>query len=493
MTSAVFRTALSIEKDWAAHRTLRFRAFYRTARRRCLMIDWEDFDPSARDAEARFLERQSNSVYDAWQEASAEAVLAELGGNRTSQDRIRTALERVGSDSILIGGPPCQAYSLVGRARNRGIRGYRPERDRRHYLYEEYVGILKQTQPAAFVMENVKGILSARVRQEGVFTRIIDDLESSGYSVFPLDPQSDEAGLFNAADPYDFVIRSERYGIPQARHRVIVLGVRKDQVTRLEATGVDLRTWIPDIFRQAPAAVPLQQVLAGLPRIPSSVSRRANGNQSWLQALSNQGERIRRALKTTAALHAGDAEEFIRELDHALQEAERVANLRGGLYAASPPLEGPLREWLFTSPPFGIQNHEARSHMPADLGRYLFAACYAAVQGRSPKAPDFPAALAPNHANWGTGKFADRFRVQVPDSPATTITSHISKDGHYFIHPDAPQCRSLTVREAARIQTFPDDYVFFGNRTQQYVQVGNAVPPYLAKRIAAVVAILLSR
>jgi DNA (cytosine-5)-methyltransferase 1 len=121
--------------------------------------------------------------------------------------------------------------------------------------------------------------------------------------------------------------------------------------------------------------------------------------------------------------------------------------------------------------------------MASDLSRYLFAAVYGELVKVSPKASDFPESLAPEHLNWNSGKFADRFRVQLWEQPSTTITSHISKDGHYFIHPDPEQCRSLTVREAARLQTFPDNYYFKGNRTEQFIQVGNAVPPFLAKQI----------
>lgn len=143
-----------------------------------------------------------------------------------------------------------------------------------------------------------------------------------------------------------------------------------------------------------------------------------------------------------------------------------------------------LRFWL---------NHEARGHMSSDLRRYVYAAVFADVKKGSPKGhQDFNLpGLEPDHKNWKSGKFSDRFRVQRAGIPATTITSHIAKDGHYFIHYDARQCRSLTVREAARLQTFPDNYFFLGNRTQQFHQVGNAVPPLLAVQIADIVARIL--
>lgn len=116
--------------------------------------------------------------------------------------------------------------------------------------------------------------------------------------------------------------------------------------------------------------------------------------------------------------------------------------------------------------------------MESDLRRYIYAAEYAELYEDSPKGHhDFNLpGLEPAHKNWKTGKFSDRFRVQRRGIPSTTITSHIAKDGHYFIHYDPRQCRSLTVREAARLQTFPDNYFFLGNRTQQFHQVGNAVP-----------------
>jgi DNA (cytosine-5)-methyltransferase 1 len=129
--------------------------------------------------------------------------------------------------------------------------------------------------------------------------------------------------------------------------------------------------------------------------------------------------------------------------------------------------------------------------MSSDLVRYLFASAFAEHEGRSQRASEYPPELAPEHRNRESGNFSDRFSVQCRESASSTITSHISKDGNYYIHPDSEQCRSLTLREAARLLAFPGNYLFPGNRTEQYVQVGNAAPPLLANLIGKRVCALL--
>ena len=205
---------------------------------------------------------------------------------------------------------------------------------------------------------------------------------------------------------------------------------------------------------------------------------------SWQQVLKKAH---RLALRNMPSMASETEQKFRLALDRALAltsgAALPVREVQGNTgFPDTCPSD--LCEWIIDPNLTRLPNNETRGHIDEDLARYLYAAAYAFASGRSPKAREFPRALAAKHRSWNSGKFDDRFRVQLPDHPSTTITSHISKDGHYFIHPDPAQCRSLTVREAARLQTFPDNYFFHGSRTQQYVQVGNAVPPYLAGQIA---------
>ncbi|HGL4641676.1 TPA: DNA cytosine methyltransferase, partial [Enterobacter hormaechei] len=133
-----------------------------------------------------------------------------------------------------------------------------------------------------------------------------------------------------------------------------------------------------------------------------------------------------------------------------------------------------LQQWLHDRSLGGVCQHEARAHMASDLARYLFSASFAHLWGYCPRLDVFPPKLLPDHINVHVDReseaipFKDRFRVQCRNEPSTTVVAHIAKDGHYYIHYDPSQCRSLTVREAARLQTFPDNYVFAGNRTEQY-------------------------
>ena len=473
-----FKVVLSVEKEKAAHSTLLLRTFLR------------QFAGKFPDEYYAFLKRGAPEpdwavLYpDQWNQANQDAQLLELGQDAADKllvgkiDQIR---KLYGNNTIVIGGPPCQAYSLVGRARNRGIVGYIPEEDPKHFLYKNYIDILTRLRPAAFIMENVKGMLSSSINDGLIFKKVLSDLRSAGdgYRLVSLTPRvRPQADLLEPTLlPTDFVIRSEDFGLPQARHRVIVVGIRKDVLDKPIAVRLD--QLIPRCNMKATVA----DVLRGMPKLRSGLSRE-DSIANWGNAVKNAAAIV---CKAVSVLPHDERDIFRARVNecaavattnpHPLSRAALKPAKAGSSCSES------LKKWLL-DPNLGVlPNNETRGHMASDLSRYLFAAVYGELVKVSPKASDFPKSLAPEHLNWNSGKFADRFRVQLWDQPSTTITSHISKDGHYFIHPDPEQCRSLTVREAARLQTFPDNYYFKGNRTEQFVQVGNAVPPFLAKQI----------
>lgn len=478
----VFSIKLSIEKDVHAHQTLRLRSFVRQFPFRSLPKEYYDFVNGELTMDELF--SRYPSEYNAAEKEAWRATLGETSENEID-DRIEANLNGE-SNWVLIGGPPCQAYSVVGRSRIGGVY----EDDHRVYLYKEYLRIIARHQPAVFVMENVKGLLSAKVRGEKIFTKILRDLrrpssvfpqfESRGYRIYSLVNE-------NVRNDSDYLIKSENYGIPQKRHRVILLGVRED---------VEVRPGTLD-----PAVKnSLKSVIEDLPRIRSSVFREFSHSELVSKFYGVEKKRKYTNLTDSWELWYSRIEKYVTELAESFASHGHNVDV-GHTYPDSPGKESvqptgsldikhSLYDWFHDENLGIVLHHVSRSHLTHDLKRYMFASLYTQIFKTFPRMEDyrkFGDDLLPDHENAESGNFNDRFRVQIPDEPATTVTSHISKDGHYFIHYDPSQCRSFTVREAARVQTFPDNYYFCGGRTHQFHQVGNAVPPYLAYKIAEIV------
>lgn len=289
---------------------------------------------------------------------------------------------------VIIGGPPCQAYSLVGRAKGTGGND-----DHRNYLYRLYCRFLKKYQPKMFVFENVPGLLSAN---DGVyFNNIKHTLRAAGYRI--------EIKELNAKD----------FGVLQSRRRLIIIGWRSD-----------LDCFYPE-FDTVQHNFTVNDILSDLPSI---------------------------------------------------QAGEENNHYRVGR------INPYLTQYGIRQPRDVLTFHVARTHIERDRTIYRTAINLWNENHRRLKYTDLPSELI-THKN--TTSFLDRFKVVEGDMSAChTMLAHISKDGHYFIHPDINQARSLTVREAARIQSFPDNYYFEGSRTAAFTQIGNAVPPIMAKVIA---------
>ena len=306
---------------------------------------------------------------------------------------------QLGSKKVdaIIGGPPCQAYSLVGRSSDPN----RMSGDKRNYLFRHYAEFLVRYKPKYFVFENVLGLLTAGNKR--YLNEMLSLFEEIGYSA-------------------DYkVLNAEEYGVLQRRRRVIIIGRKgKAKFEFPELSTIENKWQIErDLFADLPKLIPGQEM-------------------------------------------------NIAKYTKIINEYQQTTETRNGVD--------------FTT------QHITRNHNERDLEIYSIAIDKWLNKKERLKYNDLPKRLQ-SHNN--TVAFLDRYKVVDPLGHSHTVVAHISKDGHYYIYPDAKQIRSISVREAARIQSFPDDYFFEGGRTAAFKQIGNAVPPLMAEKIATSIKQLL--
>jgi len=492
-----FNIEASVEMDSHAHHTLELRSFFREFSKSKVPREYYSYVRGDISRERLFSKYPAQA-----KRAAIKAIKATLGNSDDDAfvyKRIEDVITKNGENPwVLIGGPPCQAYSIIGRARQQAytIGKEKHQKDARNFLYKEYLGIIAKFRPTIFIMENVAGILSAKINDESIFKKILSDLSkpidavgvrASGwknssndlqYVIYPLTIGIEDA---NNRDPSAYIIKCEEYGIPQARHRVILLGIRNDVSVK------------PMILKKRNRLISAGEVLSDLPLLRSDFTKNGTTSKEWqnfIREIKKQrwyekcGDTIMKSGNGRATMLRSVMDRYIAQVRNNLSVGKE--------FILGKPSPRYRPDWYVDQSLGGFLNHSSRRHMKEDLYRYFFAASVASITGRSPLLSSFPRALLPNHKNvkeviGAQMKFDDRFRVQLKNEPARTITCHLSKDGHYSIHYDASQCRSLTVREAARLQTFPDNYFFEGPRTQKFKQVGNAVPPLIACQIAGII------
>ncbi len=331
-----------------------------------------------------FLKEFSNS------EISDSVINMSIGGdnNKIIFEKINKLAKGKQID-LIVGGPPCQAYSLVGRARDKdGMKN-----DPRNFLYKEYAKFLKKYEPKVFVFENVMGLITAE--KGSYFKNMQAYFKRIGYEL-----------------KYT-IQKSEDFGVLQKRRRIILIGWQKGSSFKYPK------------FDKTKEEFTVSQILTDLKKLKP-------GEQN----------NITKYIKPTT--------EYLKKFE-----------LRNGVDF--------------------VTQHIARPHNERDLSIYKIAINKWLKKSERLKYPDLPSELK-THKN--EKSFVDRYKVVDINGLSHTMVAHIAKDGHHYIYPDNKQIRSLSVREAARIQSFPDDFFFEGGRSAAFRQIGNAVPPLMANEIA---------
>lgn len=347
-----------------------------------------------------YLKSETKNKEELWEKVPENLINSVINkeiSEKTLPEIFKVIDEELGNEKVdvIIGGPPCQAYSLAGRARD----PYGMKKDQRNFLYKYYVEFLKRYQPKMFVFENVPGILTAKngVHLENIFKAV----RKAGYELsLPTNKQQ----FLNAKD----------FGVLQDRKRVIIIGWKQE-----------LNLTYP-VFEE---------------------------NELQYEILKDLFSDLQKLQNGEGTLNAVD---YAKPTTDYLEQAK----IRNGLDI--------------------VTQHIARPNNENDLEIYRIAVDEW-NKGQRLNYATLPSRLI-KHNN--TKSFTNRFQVVNGQGVSHTVVAHIAMDGHYYIHPDKKQNRSITVREAARIQSFPDDYFFEGSRTAAFKQIGNAVPPLMAEKIA---------
>ena len=380
---AGFEVVACVEKDKYSCQTLRTRHIYWSLKHTGKEKIYQEYIKGDITKEQYYSQISDNPVINI--EISNE-TLAET----TNLINIRMKETGINSIDVFVGGPPCQAYSLVGRARD----PYNMEQDTRNILYRYYVELLKKFRPKVFVFENVPGILSAG--KGNLFLDVCTYFENAGYNI--------EYKLLDASD----------FMVLQKRKRVILIGWKKK-----------IRSSYPE-FNKLSHNYTVRKIFEDLPSITAEEGIK---NGSYIK-------------KPTRYL-----------IETGIRKEKDI-----------------------------LTHHVTQKHIKSELAIYKMTINLWSKEKKRLLYTDIP---SENRTHRNQYSFLDRYKVVADDiSYSQAITAHIAKDGRYYIHPDEKQLRSISIREAARLQSFPDDYYFEGSITSKFTQIGNAVPPLMAEVIA---------
>ncbi len=399
------------------------------------LVGFADKDPDACETLRYYLLRQG-----------IDANMVIEGDLTESETKDRIVAEFRGKVDIILGGPPCQSFSTIGPRSGYGKYDKRWERDPRDKLYEHYIALVRELQPTFILFENVLGLLSKKNPDGRRFIDIItDDLKDLGYKLgFNAEEVGDEYLVLNAAD----------YGVPQVRRRVFIIGNKlgipnsfPEPTHSEEPRNLGLLPWVT--LRDAIGDLPeleAPMTLTDIPPVEHDQIRRKNRSRNtgvdrrpyhWdlferhYESLPRQGKAFL---------------DWVRPRDR--ESAELIG-------------------------------HIARGQQKSDieLFRRMPEGCSSAQLQREPGYDDILELI-----KYDMSSFKDKYKKQAMDKPCTTVFAHMQKDGNRFIHPS--QARTLTVREAARVQSFPDDYEICATGLRRFAYIGNAVPPLVSMALA---------